>query len=187
MGDANDAAVAAAVALLREDGPAAVTMPAVAARCGVSVRRLYRQFASRDDLVRAALRVVLEDVRPVVPAGIESLPAAARALADDVDARPDVATLLLDPGIDARFAELFGYEHFARVRDLDPDIAPVLVFLSSPHAAARIAATCGCARTDAVDAIVVALQRLCSGANAPSPRLRRWHAAYLWRVHGNEA
>lgn len=45
----------AALAVVRRDGPAALTMRTVAAEAGVTATALYRHFASKDDLVRAVV------------------------------------------------------------------------------------------------------------------------------------
>jgi AcrR family transcriptional regulator len=52
-------AVAAAIELADESGLAAVTMAAVARRCGFTTMSLYRHVASKDDLLRRMLDVVL--------------------------------------------------------------------------------------------------------------------------------
>ncbi len=48
-----DSIVRAAADLLAEDEPAALSIPAVAERSGVSIRTIYRHFSSKADLVRA--------------------------------------------------------------------------------------------------------------------------------------
>jgi AcrR family transcriptional regulator len=52
-GDTRRAAVTAALALVTRDGRDAVTLRAVAAALGVNHRALYRQYASREDLLLA--------------------------------------------------------------------------------------------------------------------------------------
>jgi AcrR family transcriptional regulator len=52
-GDTRRAAVTAALALVTRDGQDAVTLRAVAAALGVNHRALYRQYASREDLLLA--------------------------------------------------------------------------------------------------------------------------------------
>jgi len=54
--------VAAARALLERDGPAGVTMPAVAAAVGVRAASLYYHVASRDALLRAVEEAALADL-----------------------------------------------------------------------------------------------------------------------------
>jgi AcrR family transcriptional regulator len=45
----------AALALLREGGPSAVNVQAVASRSGVAKTSIYRRYTDRDDLLRAAI------------------------------------------------------------------------------------------------------------------------------------
>jgi AcrR family transcriptional regulator len=52
-GDTRRAAVTAALALVTRDGQDAVTLRAVAATLGINHRALYRQYASREDLLFA--------------------------------------------------------------------------------------------------------------------------------------
>jgi AcrR family transcriptional regulator len=52
---------ASALQLLRDQGPAAVTIEAVAASSGVAKTTIYRRFADRADLLRAALTEVIGD------------------------------------------------------------------------------------------------------------------------------
>jgi AcrR family transcriptional regulator len=58
------AVVAAAVAVLNEEGIEAVTFARVAERAGTSRPALYRRFGSHDELVIAALRSIAERSRP---------------------------------------------------------------------------------------------------------------------------
>lgn len=55
--------LAAAVALMEEDGLAGVTIPEVAARAGVSTGSIYRRFVDKDALIRAAFLLFLETSR----------------------------------------------------------------------------------------------------------------------------
>jgi AcrR family transcriptional regulator len=64
---ARDAALAAAASLLRNQGVSAITIPAVARRARLSVRTVRGLFASREELVVAALYAVLDDVRVASP------------------------------------------------------------------------------------------------------------------------
>jgi AcrR family transcriptional regulator len=48
----------ATLALLREGGPSAVNVQAVAGRSGVAKTSIYRRYADRDDLLRAAISSV---------------------------------------------------------------------------------------------------------------------------------
>ncbi|GAA3248109.1 TetR/AcrR family transcriptional regulator C-terminal ligand-binding domain-containing protein [Streptomyces labedae] len=60
--------VLAALALLREKGPAGVTMEAVAQRSGVAKTTIYRRYKNRYELLRSSLAFV-EDI-PEPPRGI---------------------------------------------------------------------------------------------------------------------
>ena len=53
--------LAATVAVIEKNGLAGVTIPAVAAAAGVSVGSMYRRFADKDALVRAAFLLVVEE------------------------------------------------------------------------------------------------------------------------------
>jgi AcrR family transcriptional regulator len=57
---------AAALGLLRSGGPAVVTVEAVAAESGVAKTTIYRRYADRDEVLRAALADVIGE--PVEPA-----------------------------------------------------------------------------------------------------------------------
>lgn len=54
------------VAMLGEENPSTISMPAVAARAGVSVRTLYRYFADKDALMAAASAWYDDDARVAV-------------------------------------------------------------------------------------------------------------------------
>ena len=56
--ETDDHIAAAALALLREHGPEAVSVSAVAARSGVARTTIYRRFRDRQELLEAALRPV---------------------------------------------------------------------------------------------------------------------------------
>jgi AcrR family transcriptional regulator len=61
----DDRIVAATLALVREGGPAAVTVEAVAARSGVARTTVYRRYRHRDDVLRAVMdRLVAQEVPP---------------------------------------------------------------------------------------------------------------------------
>jgi AcrR family transcriptional regulator len=60
-----DLVVAAAVELADEAGLSAVTMAAVAKRCGFTTMSLYRHVASKDELVRRMLEVTLGTAPPL--------------------------------------------------------------------------------------------------------------------------
>lgn len=51
--------IEAALQLLRQSGPIAVTVEAVAARSGVAKTTIYRRYRDRDDLIRAAIGSVV--------------------------------------------------------------------------------------------------------------------------------
>jgi AcrR family transcriptional regulator len=51
----------AALGLLRKGGPATVTVEAVSEASGVAKTTIYRRYANRDDLLRAALTAVIGD------------------------------------------------------------------------------------------------------------------------------
>lgn len=61
----------AALALLREAGPQAVTMAAVASRSGVARTTLYRRHRDRRDLLRASLSTVTDRDAPPAALGVE--------------------------------------------------------------------------------------------------------------------
>jgi AcrR family transcriptional regulator len=52
--------LAATIAIMEEEGLAAVVIPGVAARAGVSTGSIYRRFADKDALIRAAFLRLLE-------------------------------------------------------------------------------------------------------------------------------
>src|ERR1700736_364907 len=66
--EADQAIVAATLALLEEDGYAALTMAGVAARAGVSTATLYRRWPSKLDLVVGVLARMSEDA-PIIDTG----------------------------------------------------------------------------------------------------------------------
>jgi len=66
--EADQAIVAATLALLEEEGFASLTMAGVAARAGVSTATLYRRWPSKLDLVVGVLSKASEDV-PVIDTG----------------------------------------------------------------------------------------------------------------------
>ena len=78
--------VAAAVEIADESGLAAVTMAAVAKRCGFTTMSLYRHVASKDELVRRMLDEVLGTApaleSPDWRAGLEQWSRAMLALLD---------------------------------------------------------------------------------------------------------
>jgi AcrR family transcriptional regulator len=57
--------IAAALELLREKGPTAVNIDAVAGRSGVARTTIYRRYRSREDLVEAAINELVD--RPLPP------------------------------------------------------------------------------------------------------------------------
>lgn len=56
--------VSAALELIREQGPEAVNVAAVAARSGIARTTIYRRYRDRGDLLRAALQPVTDRGRP---------------------------------------------------------------------------------------------------------------------------
>lgn len=93
--------------LLAEVHPAALSVPAVAERAGVSVRTVYRYFPSKEDLLDAAAERWREDIGRAmgvehVGAGdlTEFLPALWHSFAGDIEAVRRAATT--DGGRDAR-------------------------------------------------------------------------------------
>lgn len=67
----DDRIVAAALDLIREEGPEAVNVASVAARSGVARTTIYRRYRDRRDLLQAALRPVTEKGEPPVVASVE--------------------------------------------------------------------------------------------------------------------
>lgn len=63
--DTDDRLMRAAVELLREKGPTGVSIEAVASRSGVARTTIYRRFASRRQLIEAAIDPVVD--RPLPP------------------------------------------------------------------------------------------------------------------------
>jgi AcrR family transcriptional regulator len=61
--------VQAAIEIADEDGFSAVTMAAVAKRCGFTTMSLYRHVASKDELVRRMLDTALGTAPPLEPGG----------------------------------------------------------------------------------------------------------------------
>jgi AcrR family transcriptional regulator len=91
-----DAIVAAAVALVDEAGPDALTMRAVAARLGAGAMSLYRHVASREellDLVLAAMAAELPEP-PLTGEWRADLAAIARATRTGLLRRPHLTVLL---------------------------------------------------------------------------------------------
>lgn len=62
--ETGDKIVSATMQLIREKGPAAVNVAAVAARSGVARTTIYRRYRDREDLLRAALQPVVERGTP---------------------------------------------------------------------------------------------------------------------------
>jgi AcrR family transcriptional regulator len=63
--------VMACVDLLVTENPAALSMPAVAERAGVSVRTVYRYFPTKEDLVTAASEQTAEPTRAILGQPVE--------------------------------------------------------------------------------------------------------------------
>jgi AcrR family transcriptional regulator len=82
-------AVAAAIEIADESGLDAVTMAAVAKRCGFTTMSLYRHVASKDDLLRRMLDVVLGTPPPFDTSDWRAgLAAWSRAMLDVLDQHP---------------------------------------------------------------------------------------------------
>ncbi|MEU6726902.1 TetR/AcrR family transcriptional regulator [Nonomuraea wenchangensis] len=89
------AVVAAAMAVADEHGLAGLTMPAVAARLGVTTMALYRHVASKDDLLDALVEALLPPLPPEHASWRERLGAMATAIRDTAARHPAVFPLLL--------------------------------------------------------------------------------------------
>ncbi|GAA1718005.1 hypothetical protein GCM10009734_22040 [Nonomuraea bangladeshensis] len=89
------AVVAAAMAVADEHGLAGLTMPAVAARLGVTTMALYRHVASKDDLLDALVEALLPPLPPEQASWRERLGAMAAAIRDIAARHPAVFPLLL--------------------------------------------------------------------------------------------
>ncbi|MFI6989391.1 TetR/AcrR family transcriptional regulator [Nonomuraea wenchangensis] len=91
------AVVAAAMAVADEHGLAGLTMPAVAARLGVTTMALYRHVASKDDLLDALVEALLPPLPPESRGASwrERLGAMAAAIRDTAARHPAVFPLLL--------------------------------------------------------------------------------------------
>ena len=91
------AVVAAAMAVADEHGLAGLTMPAVAARLGVTTMALYRHVASKDDLLDALVEALLPPLPPESGGASwrERLGTMAAAVRDTAARHPAVFPLLL--------------------------------------------------------------------------------------------
>src|SRR3954471_7474389 len=84
-----DLVVDAAVELADEQGLNAVTMAAVAKRCGFTTMSLYRHVSGKDELVRRMLEVTLGSAPPLEGAGWRAgLEQWSRAMLEVLDAHP---------------------------------------------------------------------------------------------------
>jgi AcrR family transcriptional regulator len=92
--------VAATLHILRDRGPLAVTVEAVAASSGVAKTTIYRRYADRDALVRAAIDFATTEVE--LPAGLSIyetlhvLLGEARERIQEIIGRGTAAAILLD-------------------------------------------------------------------------------------------
>lgn len=68
--ETDDKIVSATLDLMRERGPEAVNVAAVAARSGVARTTIYRRYRDREDLLQAALRPVTERGTPPEDASV---------------------------------------------------------------------------------------------------------------------
>lgn len=116
------AVVAAAISVIGERGLAACTHRAVAERAGVSLSSTTYHFASRADILRAALRAVADEERDHAAAGAEALRAAVEGgapITPEAIAGALAAHLLEGPPERVRA----GYELQLRAVD-DPSLQP---------------------------------------------------------------
>jgi AcrR family transcriptional regulator len=101
--------IAAALALVRESGPQAVTVESVASRSSVARTTIYRRYRDRDELLRAAVNAVAD--QPVPPPHLsvrEKLRwvlTRARAVLEEGLGRGGVAAVLTDSA--PEFTEAF--------------------------------------------------------------------------------
>jgi AcrR family transcriptional regulator len=95
-----DRIVAATLQIIRDRGPLAVTVEAVAATSGVAKTTIYRRYADRDALVRAAIDAATTEVE--LPAGLSIyetlhvLLGEARERIQEIIGRGTAAAILLD-------------------------------------------------------------------------------------------
>ncbi|GLK18919.1 TetR/AcrR family transcriptional regulator [Herbiconiux flava] len=107
-GAADERIVAATLQLLRDRGPAGVTVEAVAATSGVAKTTIYRRYEDREALLTAAIDAATTEV--TLPSGMSTydtlhwLLGAARVRVQDIVGRGTVAAILVDDG-DAPFTE----------------------------------------------------------------------------------
>ena len=138
-------ALEATVALAGEKPFATIVLPEVAARAGVSVQTVLRQFGSRDGLLDAATEFVAEQLRSHRSSPPGDVRAALQVLFDHFDDHGDAVIMLLgQEGWDRRAAQLTESERQAHRAWVSTVFAPQL--------ADRSAA----ARTELLDMLVVA-------------------------------
>lgn len=138
-------ALSATVALAGEKPFSTIVLPEVAARAGVSVQTVLRQFGNRDGLLDAATTYVgrqLQSENPTSPGNVET---AVDALFDHFESRGDVIIMLLgQEGWDRRAQSLTQSEREAHRTWVTTAFAPQLAGRSSR------------ARTELIDMLVVA-------------------------------
>jgi AcrR family transcriptional regulator len=144
-GHTRQRALEATVALAGEKPFATIVLPEVAARAGVSVQTVLRQFGSRDGLLDAATEFVGGQLRSHRSSPPGNVRAALQVLFDHYEAHGDAVIMLLgQEGWDRRAAHLTESERAAHRAWVSTAFAPQL--------ADRTTA----ARTELVDMLVVA-------------------------------
>lgn len=138
-------ALSATVSLAGEKPFSTIVLPEVAARAGVSVQTVLRQFGNRDGLLDAATNYVgrqLHSANPIIPGDVA---AALDALFDHFENRGDVIIMLLgQEGWDRRAQSLTDSERDAHRAWVATAFSPQLAGRSSR------------ARTELIDMLVVA-------------------------------
>ncbi|QGZ42328.1 TetR family transcriptional regulator [Pseudoduganella flava] len=93
-----DAAIAAAMSLLLQNGYAGLTMEAVAKQAGLAKKTLYRYAANREDLLGLVLRHWTDSFAPLL----------AQDVAEPADVRPALVTILRSIAAQVLTAEAVG-------------------------------------------------------------------------------
>jgi AcrR family transcriptional regulator len=87
--------ISAVIGIANEKPVAAITLPLVADRAGVSVQTVLRQFGSRERLIEEAAQAARADVLAERPADPDDIDGSLDALIDHYEARGDGVVLLL--------------------------------------------------------------------------------------------
>lgn len=115
----------AALALLREQGPRAVTVESVASRSAVARTTIYRRYRDRDELLRAAIERVTDQGAPPADLSVgEKLPwvlTRVRAVMEEGLGRGGVAAVLTDSA--PEFTESFRSVLAVHLEPLENSIA----------------------------------------------------------------